>query len=181
MITVLPAIPAARGSNPGQVLAPVDGPGHDGAMDKDILHPEPLPEQDELRAETPVEPLSDEQCWQLLGESRFGRLGTRDGDEIEITPVNFIADEGKLYFRSARGSKLLRLSLYSQVAFEIDHVAGGRAWSVIVRGQARTLTDPEDLERFERLGLRPWLDTEKLEVVEIDPHRITGRRFSLQG
>ena len=95
--------------------------------------------------------------------------------------MNFIADEGKLYFRSARGSKLLRLSLYSQVAFEVDHVTGGRAWSVIVRGHARTLTDPQELERFERLGLRPWLDTEKLEVVEIAPYKVTGRRFSLQG
>ncbi|MCT1834255.1 pyridoxamine 5'-phosphate oxidase family protein [Kocuria palustris] len=150
-------------------------------MDKDILHPDPLPEQDEQPAQAPAEPLSEQQCWQLLGQSRFGRLGTRDGDEIEITPVNFIADEGKLYFRSARGSKLLRLSLYSQVAFEVDHVAGGQAWSVIVRGHARTLTDPKDLERFERLDLRPWLDTVKLEVVEIDPYKVTGRRFSLQG
>lgn len=150
-------------------------------MDKNILHPDPLPEQDEQPAQAPAEPLSERQCWQLLGQSRFGRLGTRDGDEIEITPVNFIADEGKLYFRSARGSKLLRLSLYSQVAFEVDHVTGGRAWSVIVRGHARTLTDPQELERFERLGLRPWLDTEKHEVVEIAPYKVTGRRFSLQG
>ena len=60
-------------------------------------------------------------------------------------------------------------------------MAGGQAWSVIVRGHARTLTDPKDLERFERLDLRPWLDTVKLEVVEIDPYKVTGRRFSLQG
>ncbi|WP_144791183.1 pyridoxamine 5'-phosphate oxidase family protein [Kocuria palustris] len=155
-------------------------------MDKDILHPEPLPEQDgpaQDRSEHDgvVTQLTDDECWDLLEESRFGRLGTRDGDEIEITPVNFIADGGKIFFRSARGSKLLRLTLYSQVAFEIDHVAGGRAWSVIVRGHARTLTAPEDLVRFERLGLRPWLDTEKLEIVEIEPYRLTGRRFTLQG
>ena len=150
-------------------------------MVKDILHPDPMPEHDDPQDQAPAEPLSDEQCWELLGESRFGRLGTRDGDEIEITPVNFIADDGKLYFRSARGSKLLRLTLYSQVAFEVDHLAGGQAWSVIVRGHARTLTDPKDLERFERLDLRPWLDTVKLEVVEIDPYKVTGRRFSLQG
>lgn len=155
-------------------------------MDKDILRPDPLPENEPVEpeaadAQSAVHELSEDECWGLLRDSRFGRLGTRDGDEIDITPVNFAVDGSRLFFRSARGSKLLRLTLYSQVAFEVDQVTGGKAWSVLVRGRARTLTDPQDLERFERLGLRPWLDTEKLEVVEITPSRITGRRFSLQG
>lgn len=151
-------------------------------MDKSMRHPETLPDgSDGDPAENGVRALGEQECWQLLGESRFGRLGTRDGDEIEITPVNYVADDRRIFFRTARGSKQLRLSLYSTVAFEIDHVAGGEAVSVIVRGQARTLTDAAELERFERLGLRPWVAPEKLEVIEIAPYRVTGRRFRLQG
>ena len=32
---------------------------------------------------------------------------------------------------------------------------------------------------MEELGLRPWLNTEKIEFVEITPTRITGRAFRL--
>lgn len=152
-------------------------------MDKSISHPGTLsdgsrggdPEQNGVRT------LGEDECWELLEGGRFGRLGTRDGDEIEIIPVNYVADGRRIFFRTGRGSKQLRLSLYTTVAFEIDRVAGGQAVSVIVRGEARTLTDAVELERFERLGLRPWTDPEKLEVVEIAPYRVTGRRFRLQG
>lgn len=151
-------------------------------MDRSISHPDALPDDSGGDPEeTGVRTLDEHECWRLLEEARLGRLGTRDGDEIEITPVNYIADERRIFFRTARGSKQLRLSLYSTVAFEIDRVTGGEAVSVIVRGQARTLTDAAELERFERLGLRPWVAPEKLEVIEIAPYRVTGRRFRLQG
>ena len=129
--------------------------------------------------------LDVDECWDCLRSTTIGCLAVVVGEGADlhpdIFPVNYAIEHSSVVFRSGGGTKIAAIHDHPQVAFEVDHVAGGRAWSVIVRGHARTLTDPQELARFERLGLRPWLDTEKLEVVEIDPYKVTGRRFSLQG
>lgn len=135
-------------------------------------------EQDEPKQQ-PIQELSEQQSWDLLEQARFARLATRDGDDIDITPLNIVTDGERLYFRSAKGAKVLQLQLNPSVTLEIDRATGSEAHSVVVRGTARMLTETEDIERVESLGLRPWLETEKLEFVEITPTRITGRKFRL--
>lgn len=135
-------------------------------------------EQDEPK-QPPIQELSEQQSWDLLEQARFARLATRDGDDIDITPLNIVTDGERLYFRSAKGAKVLQLQLNPSVTLEIDRATGSEAHSVVVRGTARMLTETEDIERVESLGLRPWLETEKLEFVEIIPTRITGRKFRL--
>lgn len=145
-----------------------------------MMNPAPLPDDQQAHQQAKAsEPLSEEQCWEYLEAARFGRLATMDDEEIEITPINFVASDRKLYFRTARGAKLFRLTLTGKVALEIDKVSGDRAWSVVVRGSARQLTDSGELERAQSLDLKPWLDTEKIEFVEIEPTRVTGRSFRL--
>lgn len=136
-------------------------------------------EQEARTRRPPVTELSQEQCWEHLYSARFGRIATMDGDEIEITPVNLVADDEKVYFRTARGTKLLHLVLDEHVAVQVDHVQGGEAWSVLVRGTARQLTDPEETARVDELPLRPWLETTKLEYVEVAPSKVTGRLLRL--
>lgn len=102
-----------------------------------------------------------------------------DGDEIEITPINLVADGEKIYFRTAKGTKLLHLVLNEHVAVQVDQAQGGEAWSVIVRGTARRLSDPEETARVDELPPRPWVETTKLEYVEGVPTKVTGRVFHL--
>lgn len=128
---------------------------------------------------SPITELSEEQSWELLRQARFARLATRDGNEIDITPLNIVTDGEKLYFRSAKGTKVLHLQLNPNVALEIDRASGSEAHSVVVRGTAAMITDSAEIKRVEGLGLRPWLNTEKIEFVEITPTRITGRAFRL--
>ena len=128
---------------------------------------------------SPITELSEEQSWELLRRARFARLATRDGDEIDITPLNIVTDGEKLYFRSAKGTKVLHLQLNPNVALEIDRTSGSEAHSVVVRGTAAMITDSAEIKRVEGLGLRPWLNTEKIEFAEITPTRITGRAFRL--
>ena len=135
--------------------------------------------QDRQEQEPRVRELSLDESWQLLEAARFGRLGTADVGRVDITPLNIVASHRHLYFRSAKGSKLTTLQLNPHVAFEIDSVQGGTADSVMVRGTARILTDPEETAKVDALGLKPWLRTEKLEYVEIAPDYITGRAFRL--
>lgn len=125
----------------------------------------------------PVVELTIEQCWDHLCSARFGRIATMDGDEIEITPINLVAEDEKVYFRTAAGTKLLHLILNEHVAVQVDQAQGGEAWSVVVRGTARLLTDPKETARVDELPLRPWLETTKLEYVEVTPTKVTGRRF----
>ncbi|MFI7482820.1 pyridoxamine 5'-phosphate oxidase family protein [Kocuria sp. M1R5S2] len=134
----------------------------------------------EAREQRPrVVELSEEQCWEHLYSARFGRIATMDGDEIEITPINLVADDGRIFFRTAKGTKLLHLVLDEHVAVQVDHAQGGEAWSVLVRGTAHQLTDPEETARVDELPLRPWLETTKLEYVEVVPTKVTGRLFRL--
>lgn len=137
------------------------------------------PDKDERAHRPPVTELSPGQCWEHLYSARFGRIATRDGEEIEITPINLVADDEKIYFRTGRGTKLLHLLLEEHVTVEVDQAQGGQAWSVVVRGTARRLTDPHETRRVDELPLRPWLDTAKPEYVEVTPTKVTGRRFRL--
>jgi nitroimidazol reductase NimA-like FMN-containing flavoprotein (pyridoxamine 5'-phosphate oxidase superfamily) len=125
-----------------------------------------------------VQELTVEQCWAALGDDELGRLAFRLGDEVHIAPVNYVVDGETLLFMTAEGSKLLGVLMHPEVAFEVDRRDGPVAHSVVVRGTARRLEEDE-AHRAEDLGLRPWTDTLKYDVVEIVPAQVTGRRFTL--
>ena len=64
------------------------------------------------------------------------------------------------------------------VAFEVDEIVDEQATSVIVRGRAQHVEEDEE-HRAENVPLRPWVATEKWNVVEVDVTEISGRRFEL--
>ena len=68
----------------------------------------------------PVQELTVEQCWELLGDEEFGRLAYRLVDEVHVVPIYYVVDGRCLLFRTASGNKLLAAALHSDVAFEID-------------------------------------------------------------
>lgn len=137
------------------------------------------------RSATPAdEPVSVElteaQIWELLKDVRFARLGTIGEDGFaHITPLNIVSDGERIFFRTAQGSKLLQLTLDANVTIQADRVEGSRAHSINVFCRARQLVDSEEIAYVETLNLAPWLDTVKLEVVELTPVTMTGRRFRL--
>ncbi|HZK58775.1 MAG TPA: pyridoxamine 5'-phosphate oxidase family protein, partial [Cryobacterium sp.] len=89
--------------------------------------------------DNPVEILSEDECWELLLSASLGRLGLSVADEPEIFPVNFVAADKRLVFRTAEGTKLLELTVNNRVALETDGVGRDEAWSVVVKGTARVL------------------------------------------
>jgi len=127
----------------------------------------------------PVRHLSEDECWELLISSSFGRLAMSIAGEPDIYPVNFIASDRRLLFRTAEGTKLLELTVNDKVAFETDGIGRDEAWSVVVRGQARVLDTQADIEAADQLPLRPLIPTLKYIYVEITPQVVTGRRFEL--
>lgn len=127
----------------------------------------------------PVQNLSEDECWELLISSSFGRLAMSISNEPDIYPVNFVSADQRLVFRTAEGTKLLELTVNNHVAFEIDGIGRSEAWSVVVRGEARVLDKQTEIEAADQLPLRPLIPTLKYIYVEITPKKVTGRRFQL--
>lgn len=125
--------------------------------------------------------LDTEEAMRLLAKGSFGRLAFAIAGEPDIVPINYCVDDGKVYFRTAEGGKLLGVTVNNRVALEADHVDDGTAVSVVVHGTARELLTTEEVEHVESLPLRPWVSGEKNHFVEITPIEATGRRFRLDG
>ena len=128
-------------------------------------------------AEQPITELDSETSWQLLSSGALGRLASSVSGRVDIFPVNYVVHEGKVYFRTAEGSKLVELTIHRDVAFEVDEIAEKSGWSVIVHGTARRLQKLSEVAAADELPLRSWLTTPKFNYVEITPTEITGRRL----
>ena len=127
----------------------------------------------------PVLELNEEQSWKLLDATNHGRLVVSVAGEPDIFPVNYITADRKVYLRTAPGNKLAQLTINSKVLLETDGVLSDEAWSVVLRGSARVLTNSSELAAVEELGLKSWVPTLKDFYVEIVPTAVTGRHFQL--
>lgn len=121
--------------------------------------------------------MDESRCLELLGRESLGRLVTVASGRAEIFPVNYALDRGKVYFRTAEGTKLSDMTVHPEVLFQVDRVEGGSAWSVVVRGRARRVEGFGEINAVEEMGLRPWIPTLKYNVVEITPEEVSGRGF----
>ncbi len=127
----------------------------------------------------PVLELDDEQSWKLLEATKHGRLVVSVAGEPDIFPVNYLASNRKIYLRTAPGNKLAQLTINSSVLLETDGIFSDEAWSVVLRGTARVLSNEAELAAVEQLGLKTWVPTLKDFYVEIVPTSISGRHFEL--
>ncbi len=93
--------------------------------------------------------LSQDECFELLGEAQVGRLAVSIGPHPDIFPINYVVDGASIVFRTAEGTKLAAAVLTPHIAFEADGVIDGsdEAWSVVVKGHAREI---EGLSRTAR-------------------------------
>lgn len=123
--------------------------------------------------------LTLEECWAFLATQELGRLAFRLLDDVHIVPVNYALDGRTLLFRTAPGNKLFSVELGASVAFEVDEIDGETARSVVIRGRARRLEEPEE-HRADNIPLHVWVDSPKYFVVELAPDEITGREFALR-
>lgn len=125
----------------------------------------------------PIESLTRETCWTLLGTARVGRLAVTAADGADIFPVNYKVGNGVVYFRSAPGQKLIDLTANAVVAFEADGVLDRLRWSVVVRGEAKRLSSDEEIEASGIRHLKSHNPVNKWNYVRITPSSIAGRRF----
>jgi nitroimidazol reductase NimA-like FMN-containing flavoprotein (pyridoxamine 5'-phosphate oxidase superfamily) len=124
--------------------------------------------------------LSEDECWARLQTNEFGRMAYHLADEVHIAPVNYAVSGRRIVFRTSEGSKLLGVVMNEDVAFEIDRIEDEdeNAWSIIARGKAFIL-EGDDARETDNLRLRPWVASEKFNVVAITVQEISGREFHL--
>ncbi len=128
--------------------------------------------------ESPISVIPEDSCWGYLASQEVGRLGVSTNDVPEIFPINYYVDGESVIFRSAEGSKMDQLALNENVVFEVDGWQEEGGWSVMLKGIAQRITDPEELARAEKAPLRPWVPTVKTIFVRVTPTiGISGRHF----
>lgn len=117
----------------------------------------------------------------LLASVDYGRVVFSLKSLPAIRPVNHLVDEGRV---------IIRTRLTSAISTAVDSTDGGvvayeadsidpqtrTGWSVVVTGRAYTLTDPEQVMRYEQM-LHPWVNHADT-VVAIEPEIITGLRIT---
>jgi uncharacterized protein len=126
-----------------------------------------------------LEHLGHEECWSLLASTPVGRIGVLNDSAPEIYPVNHVVDRGTVVFRSDPGSKLRGLLRSPAVCYQVDGIdpTDATGWSVLVKGRAVELHQPDDLGRVADLPLRYWALGDKSHWIRIVPDEVTGRRI----
>ena len=92
-------------------------------------------------AETRVEVVPPDQCFELLGRARVGRIGITVDALPVILPLEFAMSFGSVIFRIVAGAKLSAATENRVVAFEADDDSRS-GWSVLVESHLRSLTPP---------------------------------------
>ena len=137
------------------------------------------------QSQQPPQPdeLTESECLDLLSSVDVGRLAVRltDGG-VDVFPVNFIVDHGTVLFCTAAGRKLSSIEAEPIVAFEADHFDWYErtAWSVVVKGEAEQVTDPDEILELIEGELDSWQQDRKPFFVRIVPSMTTGRRFTVR-
>ena len=127
-----------------------------------------------------MEVLDLDECLELLASVPIGRVAMIDSGEIAVLPVNHVVQDGRVCFRTAPGAKLDAGIMQHVATFEADDydATTGTGWSVVVKGRADLVTDPDELERLRESGVRPWSNPSfRTNWVAMHASSVTGRRI----
>lgn len=124
-----------------------------------------------------VEALSTAACWRLVESSTIGRLAVERADGgPDVFPLDFLARDGRVYMRTAPGSKLRSIVSRPSVAFEVDGEDRRGWWSVVLRGTARRMDSQAEIDSSGVRDLVSHAPHEKLVYICLEPDIVTGRR-----
>jgi len=124
--------------------------------------------------------LAAEERWARLATHGVGRLAVNTAEGPVVVPVNYSVVDGVIAFRTAPGTALSR-GVGNPVALEVDRIddAFARGWSVLVRGRARAVTDPNAVRRLtDRAYSTPWAGGRRDLWVCVDAGHVTGRAIT---
>ncbi|MHC3472707.1 helix-turn-helix domain-containing protein [Streptomyces sp. 7R007] len=124
--------------------------------------------------------LTPHECRVLLSTHGVGRVAVPTAEGPLVVPVNYSVIDGAIVFSTSPGT-LPAQAAGCRVAFEVDRIDDvfSQGWSVLVRGLARTVEDPDAVARLaERVRSEPWAGGRREVWVRIEPLALTGRRIT---
>lgn len=127
-----------------------------------------------------VEDLDQATCLALLSNGGIGRIVFMDGRRPVALPVNFRSLDESLVFRTGGdGSIRSAVETNAVLSLEADHLDDtlGEGWSVLVSGHAEVVSDHEQVNRIDGLGIESWAGGERPAAVRLSVEQITGRRI----
>jgi len=129
-----------------------------------------------------LEHLSPDECMRLMGSVPVGRIVYTRQALPAVELVNFALVDGDIVIRTSAKGKLAAATRGAVVAFEADTVglAEHTGWSVTIVGQARAVTDSEEIRSLERVELMAWVPGDGGHFVRISPAIVNGRRVGGQ-
>jgi nitroimidazol reductase NimA-like FMN-containing flavoprotein (pyridoxamine 5'-phosphate oxidase superfamily) len=122
-----------------------------------------------------------DEAMRLLASVEFGRVVFTVNALPAVRPVNHLVDDDRIIIRTRLGAAIATTVRSTEprvvVAYEADHFnpAERTGWSVVVTGRAQTVTDEEEVARYEQL-LRPWVNHADT-VLAIQSDVVTGFRI----
>lgn len=139
--------------------------------------------------------ISEEDCIHLLEQERRGVLSLHGEDGYPYgLPINFVYDEGKIYFHGAgEGHKIDAIRADSRASFcvynagvPVEGKVGLQVESVIVFGKIALMSDREkSLKQCEKLGLKYYSadyiekelkkDGSRVQMLEMTIDHMTGK------
>ncbi|MEV6034165.1 pyridoxamine 5'-phosphate oxidase family protein [Nonomuraea sp. NPDC052116] len=124
--------------------------------------------------------LSREECLGLLSTTPIGRIVFTEHALPAVQPVNFHLDGRSIVIRTSIGSKLAAATRHAVVAFEADEFDSElrTGWSVTAVGQARAVTDPDEIHRLAALPLTTWAPGNRDHYIVVDAQELSGRRIT---
>lgn len=126
-------------------------------------------------------PMTPAECEALLRASQVGRVAVCSPDGPHVVPVNYVLVDGTVVFRTSPYSVVGTYGRDTTVALEIDHVdeASESGWSVVARGRAVAVTDPDDVAAIRRTWTTPpWAAGMRTLYLRMSRPELTGRRLA---
>ena len=117
------------------------------------------------------------EAWEKLRSKSIGRLAVSAGGQPGIFPVNFLASEHSILIRTSEGTKTAIMGSNELVAFEADESSPSEAWSVVVKGIAKRIEEPDAIAEAADSPLWTWAPKATSVYFRILPTEITGRYF----
>ena len=123
--------------------------------------------------------LSRSECETLLRRGVIGRVAIATPTGPHVMPLNYSVSGSSVVVCTTPYSMLGTYGRDSMLAFEIDHFEHPRqrGWSVVVRGRAEAVEDPDELRNLVRVLPRPWAAGRRSLYLRIPLTEVTGRRL----
>jgi hypothetical protein len=125
-----------------------------------------------------VEELAESTCLQLLAAGGVGRVAVNGDPAPLVVPVDYVAVDRTILFRTVDGTKWEAARAGDAAAFEVDGIDPLRrsGWSVLLHGRLEAVDDDEAVA--ELLGdLDPLPGGDRPHVVRMVADGVSGRRI----